>query len=230
MKINCTLFIAAFLLSIRAFSQPIILSVKLSGQPQTAYDSLHPYANLSASPGANVLLTVTATGVGPLGYQWRLGQNDLPGQTGRSLVFAPLDITNAGDYTVVVTNSSGSATSRVAALIVDPTFTKITSDPIVTNVCYSPGGTWGDFNNDGFLDLFLYAGKEDGSGDFQSLFRNNRDGSFTRAASGPPDDFMVASYSACWAITITMDISTCFNHPIPQTSFTIMTETAASHG
>src|SRR5579859_4972048 len=153
-----------------AFGQPSVLSLKLSGQPQTAYDSLHPYASFSASPVANVALTVTASGTAPLGYQWRFNQNFLPGQTNLTLPLSSLQLRNAGDYSVVVTNSSGSVTSRVAILTVDPAFTKITTGPVVTDAGFSQGGAWGDYNNNGFLDLLVVSG-QDGNASLPFLYR-----------------------------------------------------------
>ena len=70
-----------------------------------------------------------------------------------------------------------------------PTFSKITSGLIVTRAGSERGCAWGDYNNDGFIDLYVANSAADGGGatggaDF--LFQNNRDGTFTetRAAAG----------------------------------------------
>ena len=109
MKTKYTILISALLLAgiTHGFGQPNISSVNLSGQGQTPNDTFHPYASPSASVGADVILTAMASGPGPLGYQWRFHQTDLPDQTNASLHLPSLQLTNAGDYTVVVTNSSG---------------------------------------------------------------------------------------------------------------------------
>ena len=69
-------------------------------------------------PGANVLLTVTATGFGTLSYQWQFNGAGVAGATGTSLTLSSVQPTNAGSYTVVVTNTLGSGTSAVAVLTV----------------------------------------------------------------------------------------------------------------
>jgi len=56
---------------------------------------------------------------------------------------------------VVVTDSSCSVTSLVARAEVDPTFTMITTGPIVTDTGTAAGVAWGDYDNDGFPDLLV---------------------------------------------------------------------------
>ena len=128
MTAKITSLISALLLAgtTPGFSQPTIQSVKLSGHAQTTNDTFHPYASPSASVGADVILTAAVIGTGPFGYQWRLYQADLADQTNATLRFQSLQLTNAGDYTVVVTNASGSVTSLVTTLTVDGTFTNPT--------------------------------------------------------------------------------------------------------
>jgi hypothetical protein len=63
------------------------------------------------------------------------------------------------------------------------TFTQITSDPIVLDVMHSSGGSWGDYNNDGYPDLFVTAGVV-GTG-YDRLFLNNGNGTFTKITSDP---------------------------------------------
>ena len=44
---------------------------------------------------------------------------------------------------------------RVATLTVDATFPKINTGAIVNDLADSWAGTWADFDNDGYLDLFV---------------------------------------------------------------------------
>ena len=62
----------------------------------------------------------------------------------------------------------------------DGTFTTVEDDPAVTQYANSGGVAWGDFDNDGYLDLFV--ANMDLEPDF--LFHNERDGSFTRIYDG----------------------------------------------
>lgn len=72
--------------------------------------------------GETASLSVSATGLGTLHYQWRRDGADLAGATTTSLLFAPAATNHSGAYTVVVTNSYGALTSQVATLTVKPIF------------------------------------------------------------------------------------------------------------
>jgi hypothetical protein len=63
------------------------------------------------------------------------------------------------------------------------TFTKITSGPVVSDTAHSSGGSWGDYDNDGDLDLFVTCGVV-GAG-YDRLYRNNGNGSFTKITGDP---------------------------------------------
>lgn len=68
----------------------------------------------------------------PVSYQWKKAGVNLAGKTSSTLTFNPVQPGNAGDYTVVVRNSAGSAESRTATVVVEykPVFT--TSPPAAT--------------------------------------------------------------------------------------------------
>ncbi len=71
--------------------------------------------------GKTVSYSVTASGAGPLSYQWYFNTNSvLPGATGATLTLDAVTTANAGVYMVVVTNAYGSVTSDSATLTVLP--------------------------------------------------------------------------------------------------------------
>ena len=76
-------------------------------------------ANQTAHVWQSPSLTVTATGF-PLHYQWRKDGIDLPGATSATLDLRLVQTSQAGVYTVVVSNSLGSVTSTPTVLTVSP--------------------------------------------------------------------------------------------------------------
>ena len=75
--------------------------------------------NQTIVQGNSALFTVTAGGGTFLNYQWYLNAtNPIPGATNNYLWFSNVQTTNAGNYSVVVTNVAGSVTSSNALLTV----------------------------------------------------------------------------------------------------------------
>lgn len=75
--------------------------------------------NLTIAAGSNATFNVTATGSEPLRYQWFFNTNiALANATNASFALGSAHATNAGAYSVVVTNAVGAATSAVATLTV----------------------------------------------------------------------------------------------------------------
>lgn len=73
--------------------------------------------NQTSSAGTTVAFTVSATGADPLSYQWRFfGTNNLAGATSSSMTLSKIHLADAGDYSVVITNTLGAVTSSVATL------------------------------------------------------------------------------------------------------------------
>ena len=63
----------------------------------------------------------------------------------------------------------------------DGTFTKITSGLIATESKNSGAGAWGDYDGDGYLDMIV----ANSGPDYNSLFHNNGDGTFTKVEEEP---------------------------------------------
>jgi hypothetical protein len=71
------------------------------------------------------------------------------------------------------------------AQTITTTFTKVTTGPIVTDRASSWGGSWADYDGDGFLDLFVgNGGFGSGLRQTNSLYHNNGNGTFTTVATG----------------------------------------------
>ncbi len=72
----------------------------------------------TATPGGTVTFSVTALGA-PLNYQWSFNGSALSGATSSTLTLTNVQAANAGNYTVTVSNGSGSVTSNQASLVLD---------------------------------------------------------------------------------------------------------------
>ena len=73
-------------------------------------------------------------------------------------------------------------------------FVKITSGPMVNGGGDSQGSSWGDFDNDGNLDLFV----ANGFGEDNFLYRNDGSGNFVKITSGPVVSDGGESYGSSW--------------------------------
>lgn len=105
-------------------SAPAILVV--TNAPPTLVTNL---SNRVAIEGTCVGISPVVYGTAPLFYQWHLNGTDIPGATNLILDFTPIRSTNAGKYSVTISNNLGSVTSRVATVTIktyaDPGFTMI---------------------------------------------------------------------------------------------------------
>ncbi len=86
----------------------VIVPVSITAQPLSQ----------TVTAGASVSLSVSAAGTAPLSYQWAKNGSALSGATGSTLRFSPVGLSNAGDYTVLVSNAAGSLRSDAATLTV----------------------------------------------------------------------------------------------------------------
>jgi nitrogen fixation protein len=72
----------------------------------------------NAAAGDPVSLSVAAVGTAPLSYQWLLNGTNISGATASSLVWTNVQLTDAGTYSVLVSNSVGTTTSSNAVFTV----------------------------------------------------------------------------------------------------------------
>lgn len=109
-------------------SNPATLTVLT---PATAPTITTQPVSQTVTVGANVTFSVVATGTAPLSYQWRKDGNPISGATSATLTLNSVSTSDAGTYTVVVSNTAGSATSNPATLTVNnPTITVSLTSPV----------------------------------------------------------------------------------------------------
>jgi len=95
--------------------------------------------------GQSATFTVAATGTAPLHYQWQIGATKV-GSDSASLSIPSAKTTDAGSYTVTVSNNAGNSTSSPATLVVNTA--KIAGENTPGVVLQSPSRSRGGKNND----------------------------------------------------------------------------------
>jgi pectate lyase len=108
----------------------------------TTYAATGPFIvaqpqNLSVPAGAEATFTVYAGGSANLGYQWYFNTNTpVPNATNSVLTLSAVQATNAGVYSVIITNLAGSVASTNASLAVMSTTPAM---PQVSGLVYTNG-------------------------------------------------------------------------------------------
>ena len=95
-------------------SLTVIVPPTITNQPQ----------NLTLNQGAAATFTVGVSGTAPFAYQWLLEGGAISAATASSFTIPFADPSNAGHYSVIITNPAGSATSTAALLTVNPVSTR----------------------------------------------------------------------------------------------------------
>lgn len=120
-----------------------------------------------------------------------------------------IDYDNDGDLNLFVTNKMeinlGNAIQETGEINSfyenkgDGTFRLVTSGDIVTDVGTSNGSSWGDYDNDGWPDLFVANGSRfDDGGESNYLYRNNGESTFFRITTGEIVDGTTNSFSGAF--------------------------------
>lgn len=90
-----------------------------------------PYSNAASKVvpvGKKVTLTVTSDGTPPFNFQWKKNGVDIPGANSVDYVITSAAQTDAGIYTVYVSNSAGGILSDEATVTVSSPPTKATTN------------------------------------------------------------------------------------------------------
>jgi autotransporter-associated beta strand protein len=124
-------------------------------QPALAPNVVSQPAGQSASNGQLASFAVSATGIPSPTYQWLLNGLPVAGATNATFAVASAARTNGGNYSVVVTNGSGSVTSSVAQLTyintapVAQTMTVTRTAGLSLHIAWSDVATnWSDVDGD----------------------------------------------------------------------------------
>jgi hypothetical protein len=102
------------------------------------------------------------------------------------------------------------------------TFTSLTTLPAndpADSGGSSQGCNWGDYDNDGWLDLFV--ANMGGQNDF--LYHNNGDGTFTKVVGDIAVSDATSSWAPAWAIMTGMAFWTSSSRTVSATIFSITT-------
>ncbi|MGE0588004.1 MAG: FG-GAP-like repeat-containing protein [Cyclobacteriaceae bacterium] len=106
-----------------------ILINTTGGLPCTGATISSLSANQTVCSGTPVTLTVSTSGTSPITYAWRKDGVSIPSATSSTYVIPSASTSNAGSYSVVVTNACGSETSINSVLTVN----NAPTTPIATN-------------------------------------------------------------------------------------------------
>jgi hypothetical protein len=118
----------------------------LNGSLLPSLKSIQPIADQTVCAGEQISLSVSATGIGNLSYQWQKGGSDLldggsiTGSTSANLVINTSLVSDSGNYTCIVTDNDGPTTSNPATVTVNALPIVATNIPD-TNVCYGESVT-----------------------------------------------------------------------------------------
>ena len=90
-------------------AKPVVIAPQITSQP----------AEVAVTVGTGFTFAVTATGTN-LVYQWKKNGTAIPGEIGATLTRTTSVLTDAGNYSVFVSNSAGNVESTSAKLTVNP--------------------------------------------------------------------------------------------------------------
>jgi tellurite resistance-related uncharacterized protein len=108
----------------RALSASEIAAIYAAGASGKCLTPSAPYiytqpANQVVTLSSSVTFSVGVAGTAPLNYQWSFGGSALDGATNASLTLTNVQFSQAGNYSVVITNVAGTASSSNATLSVN---------------------------------------------------------------------------------------------------------------
>ncbi len=122
----------------------------------------------------------------------QIGIND----SASTLTIASADYDNDGDIDIFCGTQSYPTSLYTSVLFKnngDGTFTEVTGASGITTNFYTWGAEWGDYNNDGWMDLFLAS-----TTGYYQLYKNNGNGTFTDVSIQMGVNGTGLCYSCAW--------------------------------
>ena len=136
----------------------------VSAQAATVPSVTSGLQSQTVTGGASVTFTVTASGTTPLYYQWLFNGTPLAGATAANLALTNVQLPDAGNYSIIVTNTAGGTTGLVATLTVtngQVTRNVALGKPVILNGTFGSSATMTNTVTDG---AFLTSGTQWQSG------------------------------------------------------------------
>ncbi len=109
-------------------------------------------ANQAIWAGSNAVFSIAASGTPPLSYQWQFNGTNINGSTNTSLTLTNVQVAQAGNYAVLVSNAAGSILSSNAVLMVVKSGPVLVCDEVDLQAAVAAGGTI-TFDCDGVITL-----------------------------------------------------------------------------
>jgi hypothetical protein len=115
---------------------------------------------------------------------------------------AGADFDNDGHLDLLAAAGIGAPSARPLKLYQnngDGTFNRLSGGVVTNQLGFFDAATWADYDNDGFVDLFVTDNGPNNVGNTNLLFHNNGDGTFTKVTSGPVVNLIGVGWCALWA-------------------------------
>jgi uncharacterized repeat protein (TIGR03803 family) len=169
-------------------------------------------ANQTSLPDGIVEFAVQALGNVPMSYQWWFNSTNMTGATNATLIMTGITTNQAGNYSVVVSNTAGFATSSNATLsvITNAPTSLMTFDDLKGTGLPVPDGYNGlNWNNFYYLDGVNFSGNPSGYGAgvvSQSNVAYNAYGNPATISSAASFSLLSAYLTAAWSSNLHVEV------------------------